>query len=52
MIALLEELEVAADETLDIDDVEYDEVCFVFVADVLALREMRDNVGIACLDEN
>lgn len=52
VMTLLEEVEDVADETLDVGDVEYDEVWFVLVADVLALGETGDDVDVACLDEN
>jgi len=54
---LLDELEVVAEATLDVEDVEYDvEVGFVLVADVLPpvaleLGALVDEVDAACLGE-
>ena len=57
IIALLEELELVAEATLDVEDVEYDvEVRFVLVADVLPpvaleLGALVDEVEVACFGE-
>ena len=55
--SLLEELELVADATLDVEDVEYDvELRFVLVADVLPpvaleLGALVDEVDVASLGE-
>ena len=57
MTSLLEELELVADATLDVEDVEYDvELRFVLVADVLPpvaleLGALVDEVDVASLGE-
>ncbi len=51
-MTLLEEVGVAADDTLDVD-VEYDvEVWSVLVADMPAPVAMGEDLDVACLDED
>jgi hypothetical protein len=53
VIALLEEVEVAADEPLDVEDVEYEvDTWFALVAEVPMLGAIGDDVGVTRLGEN